>query len=248
MKHREYIREIPGSGTAVLMVHGIVGTPRHFDGIVPAVPESWSVYNILLDGHGCGVREFSRTSMEKWRAQVGNILAELCVRYDRVFIAAHSMGTLLAMEAALRHPGKVAGMLFLAAPLKIGVKPRAAVYALQAAFGLAGPSSGADLMARDCGVELTKRLWLYLGWIPRFLELFRQVRVCRGLVKKLDMPCCAIQSKRDELVSRKAVRYLSVNPKIEIHELEASGHFGYIPEELDFIKQKAEEMFKEEEK
>ena len=247
MPHGEYIRELPGRDTAVLMVHGIVGTPRHFDGIVPAVPEEWSLYNILLEGHGGEVRDFSRASMEKWRAQVSELMDRLCAEYDKVFVAAHSMGTLLTMEAALEHRDKVAGMLFLAAPMKVGVKPRALLYALQLALGLVRPGSGAEVMERDCGVRLTKRLWLYLGWIPRFLELFRQIRICRELVKRLDMPCCAIQSARDELVSSGAVRYLEANPDIERYVLERSGHFGYYPEELELIKSKLRELFHKEE-
>ena len=63
--HKEYIREADHANTAILMIHGIFGTPRHFDDIVKLVPDNWSVYNILLDGHGKGVREFSRTSMVK---------------------------------------------------------------------------------------------------------------------------------------------------------------------------------------
>ena len=63
MNHDEYIREVDGAKTAVLMIHGIFGTPRHFDDIVNLAPKDWSVYNILLDGHGKGVREFSASSI-----------------------------------------------------------------------------------------------------------------------------------------------------------------------------------------
>ena len=243
MGHEPYIRIAPGSDTAVLMVHGIVGTPRHFDGVLDAVPENWSVYNILLEGHGGSAKDFARASMDAWRRQVGSTLDALCVRYKRVFIVAHSMGTLLTIEATQKHTDKVAGMLFLASPLKIGVKPRAAGYALQLGLGIEKPGSGAAVMRNDCGVELTKKLWEYIGWIPRFLELFGQARMCRELVKKLDMPCIAIQSKYDELVSRKSVKYLARNSKIEIHELERSGHFGYVPEEQEFINTKLRELF-----
>ena len=64
--HKEFIKEAEGANTAILMIHGIFGTPRHFDDIISLVPDNWSVYNILLDGHGKGVKEFSRTSMAKW--------------------------------------------------------------------------------------------------------------------------------------------------------------------------------------
>ena len=50
MPHREYIRLVPGADTAVLFLHGIAGTPRHFDARLPLVhlvPENWSVYTVL---------------------------------------------------------------------------------------------------------------------------------------------------------------------------------------------------------
>ena len=68
--HREYKRIVRGADRAILFVHGIVGTPNHFRDLVPLVPESISVYNILLDGHGKGVTDFSRTSLQKWRKRL----------------------------------------------------------------------------------------------------------------------------------------------------------------------------------
>lgn len=38
MNSQAYIREIPGAKTAVLMIHGIVGTPEHFAMLYPYVP------------------------------------------------------------------------------------------------------------------------------------------------------------------------------------------------------------------
>ena len=75
--HKEYKRIAQHPETAVLFLHGIVGTPNHFRAFVPLVPEDMSVYNMLLDGHGKGVRDFSHTSMEKWRNQVAGAVGEL---------------------------------------------------------------------------------------------------------------------------------------------------------------------------
>ena len=243
MGHEPYIRIVPDSDTAVLMVHGIAGTPRHFDGLLAAINETWTVYNILLEGHGGSAADFSHASMEAWRRQVRGALDELCGKYEKVFVVAHSMGTLLTIDAYAAYGDKLSGIFFLASPLKIGVKPYTAVYALQAALGFAKEGSRAELMQRDCGIELTKKLWVYLGWIPRYLELFRLVRECRPLVKDILQPCVAIQSKHDELVSRRAMNYLMQNPHIKIYELEKSGHFGYVPEEQTFINEKLKDLF-----
>ena len=72
MAHQEYIRIVPGSKYAVLMLHGILGTPDHFRELLPLVPENWSVHALLLDGHGGAVEDFSHTSMEKWLTLAGD--------------------------------------------------------------------------------------------------------------------------------------------------------------------------------
>ena len=62
MDHREYIRISDHKQTAVLMIHGIIGSPRHFDMLIPLIPAEWSIYNILLDGHGKRVEDFAESS------------------------------------------------------------------------------------------------------------------------------------------------------------------------------------------
>ena len=68
MEHKEYIKICDNSTTAILFIHGIVGTPNHFKEFVSLIPSSFSVYNLLLDGHGRGVKDFSKTSMQKWES------------------------------------------------------------------------------------------------------------------------------------------------------------------------------------
>ena len=70
MAHNEYIREVPGSDTVVFCIHGILGTPDQFNPLLNQIPEEWSVFNILLDGHGKKVQDFSGSSMQKWKGQV----------------------------------------------------------------------------------------------------------------------------------------------------------------------------------
>ena len=102
MDHKPYIRQIPGSRCAVLMVHGIAGSPAQFRDLMPVIPEDWSVYNILLDGHGGTVQEFSRSDLDYWRLQVDIRIHELLANYEKILIVAHSMGTLFAIQSAIR--------------------------------------------------------------------------------------------------------------------------------------------------
>ena len=72
MEHKEYINIQEDATTAILYIHGIVGTPNHFNDFMPLIPKTFSVYNLLLDGHGKGVKDFSKTSMETWETQVAS--------------------------------------------------------------------------------------------------------------------------------------------------------------------------------
>ncbi len=103
MEHKEYVRICDNSNTAILFIHGIVGKPNHLNEFVSLVPESVSVYNLLLDGHGKEVKDFSKTSMKKWEAQVASVLKELSLTHEKIYIVAHSLGTLLAIEQAIQN-------------------------------------------------------------------------------------------------------------------------------------------------
>ncbi len=94
MEHKEYKRIIAGASSAVLFIHGIVGTPNHFDHFIPLVPEDVSTHNMLLDGHGKGVTDFSHASMKKWESQVAEAVEKLAETHERIYIVAHSMGSL----------------------------------------------------------------------------------------------------------------------------------------------------------
>ena len=101
--HREYKRIIENSKKVILFIHGILGTPNHFECFISLVPDNISVYNVLLDGHGKGVKEFSKTSMKKWKKQIDDIVNELCSSHEEIYIVAHSMGCLLALEQSVKN-------------------------------------------------------------------------------------------------------------------------------------------------
>ena len=242
MQYEPYVRMVEGADTAVLFIHGIVGTPAHFKDLLPVIPESWSVYNILLDGHGGGVEDFAHTSMEKWKSQVSTVLNSLLSTHDRVFIAAHSMGTLLAIEEAVKRPDKVCGLFLLAVPLVFRVRLRAALGSMQAALGMAKPGSMAEQIAQDSGVHLSPQLHKYLKWLPRFTELTKEALRTHVLLPLVSVPCCAFQSEKDELVGKTSTEILQKQPGITTRVLENSGHFSYSPADLALLQAALKEM------
>lgn len=242
MEHKEYIRIVQNSHIAVLFIHGIVGSPNHFNKFVSLVPENISVYNLLLDGHGKGVKDFSKTSMKKWEKQVSLIVDELSLTHEKIYIVAHSLGTLLAIDQAIKN-NKVSKLFLLAVPLRLSLKLRMPINSMKVYFDKIRPDDYEALAAKECyGIENDKNPTHYIGWIPRFLELFSKIRQTRKLFLLLDTPCVVYQSAKDEMVSMKSIRYLKNNPCICVNELKNSGHFYYPTDDFDFLITEFREM------
>lgn len=235
MEHKEYKRIVPEAETAVLFIHGIAGTPNHFKDFLPLVPKEFSVYNILLDGHGGKTEDFSKTSMKKWENQVDFTVSDLLKTHEKIIIVAHSLGTLLAIEQAVKER-RIEKLFLLAVPIKLFVKPVALFSAFRIYLGKV-PESNEKLVAMKncCGIELSKNLLKYLGWIPRFLELFGKIGETRKIIGNLKTDCMIFQSLGDELVSKKSIKYLEEKTSASINVLEKSGHYYYEKNDFDYL-------------
>lgn len=239
MPHHEDICLVPGADTAVLFIHGICGTPAHFRELIPLVeqvPENWSVYNLLLDGHGGSVKDFGFSSMEKWKGKVQAVFEDLAGTHEKVILVGHSMGTLFALQLAAEYPEKVPLLFLLAVPLRPWLKPSMVVDLLAMVFG-SGESQSPRRMAliRAAGIKTTRKLWAYIPWIPRFLELFREIIRTEQILDRLQSPCICFQSQKDELVLRRTEKLLMKQSIIQLVRLNDSSHFYYSPADRERV-------------
>lgn len=237
MPHQPYSRIADGGSTAVLFVHGIVGTPDQFADLLPLVPADWSIVSLLLPGHGGSVRDFSRASMAQWRQAVRGTVEKLAATHGRLLLVGHSMGTLFCIDEALRPDSKATGLFLLACPLYPRLTPSAAVQSLQVALGIRSKNPAYRAAIEACSVTATPKLWQYLGWIPRYLELFGAAKLGRAQIFEVSVPTTAVQSRHDELVSPRACKLLDAAPCTRLHILPASRHFYYSPEDLTLLKE-----------
>ncbi len=242
MAHEAYRRILPGADTAVLFIHGIAGSPDHFKPFLPLVPDDFSVVNLLLEGHGGTPRDFSRASMRKWETQVRGTVEELAQSHSRILVAAHSMGTLLALENARNEP-KLEKMFFLAVPLGLHLRPGMVKNIWKVWRDRIGPEDAAARAAKACcSVEHTKTPLPYVGWLPRFWELLCKMRQTRRLLPRVTVPCRVFQSAKDEMVSLRAAALLRENPVFSVKMLEQSGHYYYPPEDLSLLRREFSEF------
>ena len=229
MTKNEYIRKVDNAKTAVLFIHGILGTPYHFRDLLPLVPDSFSVHNLVLDGHGKDIEAFAQTSMKKWEAQAEKCFCDLADTHENVILVGHSMGTLLSIDLAMKHPDKV--------PLTPRTTYNATMHSYRVIFEKVREDKAHEVAARDAyGIEVDRRLWLYPKWLPRFIELFVKADDTRKKLSLIKPPAIAFQSRHDELVSNQSEKILRKHPHIEVIALENSTHYFYTEEDKEIFK------------
>ena len=237
--HQETIRLVPNADTAVLFIHGICGTPNHFRDVIPLeerIPDHISVYNLLLDGHGGTVSDFAASSGKEWSEKVAQVYDALAKDHKNVYIVAHSMGTLFALQLAAAHPEKVKKLFLLAVPLRPWLKPTLILDLLLMVFGkLEDTQPRRAALARATGIQTTWKLWEYIPWIPRFLDLFSIISKTEGIISDVVVDCRCYQSQKDELVFRRTEKVLERNEAFKIHKLNDSSHFYYAPDDRKLV-------------
>lgn len=229
--HKEYCFIKNSSEIAILFVHGIVESPNQFHDFIEALKHQYSVVNVLLPGHGKTGKDFARSSMKQWLDYVEAKVRELEKNHKTILIVGHSMGALLALEAAKNHPDTIKGLFLLAVPFYIKLSYRGAVNGLKIVFHRIHPSDTIAVAAkRDYSIGETSFL-CYFTWIPRYVELYWKARQVRLLVGDISFPFIVVQSKQDEFVQRKSKELVQKQKNITLYEVDKSGHFYYIEEE-----------------
>lgn len=240
MLHEETIRIVPGAKTAVLFIHGICGTPNHFRDLLPLeklVPESWSVYNMVLEGHCLGVKDFAQSSMARWQSHARRVFSQLCDTHEQVVLVGHSMGTLFSIQMAQENPEKVPLMFLIAVPLRFWPRLFGIRNILRLTFERLDKTDPLQAaMEVVCGIQTTKQIWKYLPWIPRMVELLREMHRTSKMLSQITVPAIAYQSERDELVANKSRKLLEKSGRVEVHNLLKSTHFYYHPQDIEAVQ------------
>lgn len=209
--------------TTILFIHGILGHPEYFDFLSPLVPQGFRIEKILLKGHGGTPRDFSHASMSEWKKQVDEAVGSL--RKDGpVIIVAHSMGTLFAIAQATA--GNADKLILLNPPLKLRLTWRLLTNPFKVAAGLTN-DKWSKAAKEAYSISDDKNLLHYLGWIPRYLELFSEIRQIRTISTELKVPTFIYFASHDEMISPKAENFFPKDQNITIRHLPDSGHYLY---------------------
>ena len=125
--------------------------------------------------------------MTEWKQQVKNALEELSETNNKIIIVAHSMGTLFAIQEAIEKP--VDELFLLNVPLKVRVTFRLFRTSWRVFTGNIKLDDKWSLAAQKAySIERDNHILRYFGWIPRYLELFSEIRKTRKIIGKLLTP------------------------------------------------------------
>ncbi len=104
---------------ALILVHGAGGTLMNWPPGIRRLPDR-SVYAIDLPGHGRSSGPGLESIPDYLDALLGFADA---LDLPRFTLAGHSMGSAIAIEMALRHPERLAGIVLIGAGARLSVKP-----------------------------------------------------------------------------------------------------------------------------
>ena len=105
-----------GGKTAVLLIHGYLGSPYDVEYLADRLnSKGFTVSVPRLPGHGTNADDFLLSGGKDWLRKVYDSYMELDSRYEKVVIAGFSMGALLAVIAAAEF--KPEKLILIAPPL-----------------------------------------------------------------------------------------------------------------------------------
>ncbi len=108
-----------GNATGILLIHGYTATTAEVRPIAEKLHAAgFTTIAPLLPGHGTHPDALNQTSWKDWLEKVERTYQTLKAEHDPIFVIAESMGTLLAIALAAKHP-EIAGLMLFAPAIEI---------------------------------------------------------------------------------------------------------------------------------
>ena len=239
--HTPTYRKCDGADTAVMFIHGFMGSPDQFEDMAETVHSlGCACISVLLPGHGCGIDGFVKFGERQWMRHVQNEIDKIKNDYKKIFLVGHSMGGLLALNAGMVAENNISGAVLIASPMKINLlNPSAMAQRLRF---LRLPRDSEIKTAYMNTYSLTKSKFFYYPlFIRPAASLMRLMKRTKRRLSEVTIPICMFYSKKDETTSYKSARILYdglCNTQRTVFSLEKSWHVFYSGEEQEIIRAK----------
>lgn len=196
-----------GEGSeAVLLVHGFTGSPWEMRPLGDALAErGFFVHCPRLPGHGTTPEAMLGAGHEDWLLAATDAFQGL-TSHRRVFVAGLSMGALLALSIAARHPGKVSGLALLAPALRFRGLDLKLAHALRhtPALELARPWLTKGSVDVEDAKAKAEAPVLHAFPSTRLQDLFRLQDLAREALPRVLAPTLIAVARHDHVVDPRA--------------------------------------------
>lgn len=229
-----------GDSRGALVLHGFTGNPQSMRGLALALADAGLTVELpLLPGHGTEVSDMLPTRWQDWSDAAEAAYAELAARSDSVVVVGLSMGGLLSVWLAERHPEIAA----IAVVNPILTSPGADTLALIESMIENGeeiaPGIGSDI-ALEGAVESA-----YAGSPLRAaLSLFAAAAEVGAELESVTCPVLVFTSLQDHVVDPVSSELLAARAKgpVEQVKLERSFHVATLDYDKDEIEARTVEF------
>ena len=229
-----------GDGRGALVLHGFTGNPQSMRGLALALADAGLTVEMpLLPGHGTEISDMLPTRWKDWSDAADAAYTELAARSDSVVVVGLSMGGMLSVWLAERHPeiAAIAVVNPLLAP------PDADTIALVESMiendEEVAPGIGSDI-AMDGAVESA-----YPGLPLRAaLSLFAAAAEVEAELESVTCPVLVFTSLQDHVVDPVSSELLVARAKgpVEQVKLERSFHVATLDYDRDEIESRTVEF------
>jgi carboxylesterase len=207
----------------VLLLHGFTSHLATVSGLRPHLERAGIEHEMpVLRGHGTRYQDLRGITAREWYVDAEQALITLWHRVDRIVVVGLSMGGLVALELAMRHPAKIAGVVTVGACLKFA-DPAAALSGLLSRVVRYWPSPESF---NDLSLKVNCKNY------PRFptdafASLHAYAREIAARLPEVHVPIRILQSKRDQIVAPESANIIYErvsSPNREIVWYQKSGH------------------------
>ena len=207
----------------VLLLHGFTSHLNTVNGLVPYLEEAGIKYRMpILRGHGTRYQDQRGVTSRDWYVDAERALIDLWNYVDRVVVVGLSMGGLVGLELAMRHPDKLAGLVTVAAALKFK-DPLASMTPLIARFVKYWPSPESF---NDLSLKVNCKNYPKFA-TDAFSSLWDYSQEIAARLREVHVPIRVLQSKKDQIVAPEAANIIYErvsSPHREIIWYHKSGH------------------------
>ena len=110
--------KIKGAGKPTLvMLHGLLGSHRYWDGVVPELSRNHELLLMDLLGFGESQKPPIEYTVAQHLVKIEDVIEHTQLKESQFIVVGHSMGAFLALNYAIAHPNQVRKLVLINAPM-----------------------------------------------------------------------------------------------------------------------------------